>query len=309
MTLQQLKYIITIAETGSLNRAAEQLFVSQPSLSNSVKELERELGITILHRSGRGVTLTGDGAEFLLSAREIYRQYELLREKYASPNLVKKKFGVSAQHYSFAVKAFVELVKAHDTKKYEFAMRETGTRDVIDDVSTTRSELGILYITDFNRPVLSKLFRANDLEFCKLVDCKSHVYLWEGHPLAKQKQIAFSELAEFPCLSFEQGERDSFYLSEGILSTNEYPRSIKVSDRATVLNLMVGLNGYIICPAIICEELSGEGYASIPLREDADNRNPTLEIGYIKKKNTLLSRMAQLYIEELKRYLSGAVSK
>ncbi len=302
MTLNQLNYIITIAEVGSMNKAAEVLFVAQPSLSSSIKELEKELGIIIFNRSGKGVTLTPDGAEFLIQAREIYSSYENLLEKYISGEIIKKKFGVSTQHYSFAVKAFVEMVKTFDTKEYEFAIRETKTKDVIDDVKTLKSEIGVLYLSDFNRSAILKLLKSAELDFNKLIDCKAYVYLWKGHPLANEKSITFEQLADFPCLSFEQGETSSFYLAEEILSTNDYPRTVKANDRATMLNLMIGLNGYTLCSGIICEELNGSDYITVPF-EDENNQNSKMEIGYITRKNTIPSKMAGLYIKELKKYL------
>lgn len=301
MTLQQLHYAITISETGSLNKAAEVLYIAQPSLSSAMKELEKEIGITIFHRTGRGVTLTNDGAEFLLYARQLYHQYEVMQEKYGGAEKLKKKFCVSTQHYSFAVKAFVEMVKAFDTSQYEFAIRETKTYDVITDVSTLNSEIGILYLNDFNRKIMTKLFKANDLEFHPLIDCDPYVYLWTGHPLAGRGSICFSELEPYPCLTFEQGANSSFYFAEEIFSTEVYPRSIKACDRATMLNLMIGLNGYTICSGIICEELNGSDYIAVPL--ETDETNPTMEIGYLVKKNSTRSKMGKLYISELERYL------
>ena len=302
MTLQQLHYAITISETGSLNKAAEVLYVAQPSLSSAIKELEKETGITIFRRTGRGVTLTNDGAEFLLYARQIYQQYEVMLEKYGSGEKLKKKFCVSTQHYSFAVKAFVEMVKTYDTSQYEFAIRETKTHDVITDVSTMNSEIGILHLNDFNRKVMTKLFKANDLEFHPLIDCYPYVYLWTGHPLAEQSSIRFSQLEKYPCLSFEQGANSSFYFAEEIFSTNVYPRSIKACDRATMLNLMIGLNGYTICSGIICEDLNGSDYIAVPL--ETDDPTTTMEIGYIVKKNSIRSKMGSRYITELERYLN-----
>lgn len=303
MTLQQLNYVITISECGSLNKAAEILYVAQPSLTGAVKELEKELGITIFNRSGRGVTLTNDGTEFLLYARQVYAQYKELLEKYGKAGNLKKKFGVSTQHYSFAVKAFVEMVKTFDTSKYEFAIRETKTKEVIDDVSTMRSEIGILYLSDFNRKALLKILSSQQLEFHSIIHCKPYVYLWKGHPLAKQKSITLPELQQYPCLSFEQGESSSFYYAEEILSTCEYPRIIKANDRATMLNLMIGLNGYTLCSGIICEELNGDDYLAVPFEAEDKAVDDTMEIGYIIRKNTLLSKMGHLYIEEIKKYL------
>ena len=303
MTLQQLHYAITISEAGSLNKAAEILYVAQPSLSSAIQELERELGITIFHRSGRGVTLTNDGTEFISYARQLYAQYEGMLEKYGKSGSVKKKFGISLQHYTFAVKAFVEMTRSFDPAEYEFAIRETRTHDVISDVSTQRSEIGIIYRSDFNASVIDKLLRSNGLEFRHLITCCAYVYMWKGHPLANRPQIRFEELAPYPCLSFEQGENNSFYLAEEILSTLDYPRTIKATDRATMLNLMVGVNGYMLCSGIICEELNGEDYVAIPFQADDEHPNSTMELGYIVKKNVVLSKMGELYIRELEKYL------
>ena len=303
MTLTQLNYIITIAETKSINKAAEQLYVSQPSLTSAVQELEKELGITMFNRSGRGVTLTNDGAEFLLYARQLYGQYETILEKYGENGSLKKKFGVSTQHYSFAVKAFVDMAKQFDMSKYEFAIRETKTAEVISDVSTMKSEIGVLYLSDFNRKSMEKLLRSAGLEFHHLIDCQAYVYLWKNHPLAGEESISFSQLSDYPCLAFEQGDNSSFYLAEEILSTNEYPRIIRANDRATMLNLMVGLNGYTLCSGIICEELNGNEFAAVPFRDDEENHNSIMEIGYVVRKNTMPGKMGKLYIKALKKYL------
>ena len=303
MTLTQLNYIITIAETKSINKAAEKLYVSQPSLTSAVQELEKELGIMLFNRSGRGVTLTNDGAEFLLYARQLYGQYEVILEKYGENGSRKKKFGVSTQHYSFAVKAFVDMAKQFDMSKYEFAIRETKTAEVISEVSTMKSEIGVLYLSDFNRKSMEKLLRSAGLEFHHLIDCQAYVYLWKHHPLAKEESISFSQLSDYPCLAFEQGDNSSFYLAEEILSTNEYPRIIRANDRATMLNLMVGLNGYTLCSGIICEELNGNEFAAVPFRDDAENHNSVMDIGYIMRKNTMPGKMGRMYIEALKKYL------
>ena len=302
MTLQQLHYAITISECGSLNKAAEILYISQPSLTNSMQELEKEIGITIFYRSGRGVSLTRDGAEFLQYARQVYTQYEALMGKYGKGQNLKKKFGVSTQHYSFAVKAFVELVKGFDTSQYEFAIRETKTMDVILDVANLKSEIGILYLSDFNRAAITKLLRTNSLQFNHLIECQPYVYLWSGHPLAKQEKITFEQLKDYPCLSFEQGDSSSFYFAEEILSTNEYFRTIKANDRATMLNLMIGLNGYTLCSGIICQELNGDDYLAVPF-ETGDSEGGIMEIGYITKKNMVLSSIGKMYIKEIKAYL------
>jgi len=266
-----------------------------------VQELEKEIGIKIFNRSGRGVTLTNDGAEFIQYARQVVGQFDILAEKYISKGNVKKKFGVSTQHYSFAVKAFVEMVKRFDTSEYEFAVRETKTAEIISDVATLRSEIGIIYLNDFNRKSMTKLLSSNGLEFHTLTRCSPFVYLWKGHPLAGEKSINFEQLADYPCLSFEQGDNSSFYLAEEILSTNEYQRIIKANDRATMLNLMIGLDGYTLCSGIICEELNGSDYIAVPF--DSGSADEVMEIGYITLKNVILSEMAEIYISEIRDYL------
>ena len=304
LTLQQIKYVIGIAETGSFNKAAEKLYVSQPSLTATIHDLEDELGIEIFNRTGRGVTLTNDGTEFLTSARQLYIDYQSVMEKYGENGKIKKKFGVSTQHYSFAVKSFVEMVKDFNTNEYEFAIRETKTREVIEDVATLKSEIGILYLSDFNRKAITSILKSKELEFHHLIDCKAYVYIWKGHPLANKKHITLSQLEDYPCLSFEQGDGASFYFAEEILSTEEYHRTIKANDRATILNLMIGLNGYTLCSGIICEELNGSDYIAVPFKEEDESINRIMEIGFITRRGFNLSTIGNKYIEEVRKYLS-----
>lgn len=304
MTIQQLKYVIGIADNGSLNKAAEKLFISQPSLTSTIHDLENELGIIIFNRTGRGVTLTNDGIEFLASARQLYMSYENLIEKYGENGNIKKKFGVSTQHYSFAVKSFVEMVKSFNTNEYEFAIRETKTHEVIEDVASLKSEIGILYLSDFNRKAITSILKSKDLEFHHLINCKAYVYIWKEHPLAKKKYITMKQLKEYPCLSFEQGDGTNFYFAEEILSTEEYHRTIKANDRATMLNLMRGLNGYTLCSGIICEELNGSDYVAVPFHDEDESIKRVMEIGWIAKRNFSLSSIGQKYIDEIKIYLN-----
>lgn len=297
MTLQQLKYIITIADCNSMNKAAGQLFISQPSLSAAVRELEEEIGITIFHRSNKGIVVTVEGNEFLGYARQLIEQYRLINDRYIEKNSGKKKFSVSMQHYSFAVKAFVEMVKQFGMDEYEFAIHETRTFEVIENVRHFYSEVGVLYMNDFNQKVLNKILTENELEFIPLFDCHVYVYVWSGNPIAGKEKVTMKDLEEYPCLAFEQGENNSFYLAEEVLSTYEYKRIIKADDRATFLNLMKGLNGYTLCSGIICEELNGGDYRAVPLDTDE-----MMTIGYIKRKGIPLSSMGKLYIEELAKY-------
>ena len=296
MTLQQLQQIITIADSGSMNEAAKKMFISQPSLSAAVKELEKEIGIGIFVRSNRGIVITPEGEEFLGYARQIIEQYQLLEKRYIEKK-AKKKFSVSMQHYTFAVKAFVEMVKKVGMEEYDFSIHETRTWDVIENVRYFKIELGVLYLNDYNALIMQKMFKENGLEFTELFQCETYVYLWSGHPLANQKQISMKELEEYPCLAFDQGKNGAAYFAEEMKSTYDYKRIIHADDRATLLNLMVGLNAYTLCSGIICEELNGPDYRAIPLVETEKMR-----IGYIKRKGARISPMGEIYIQELEAY-------
>jgi DNA-binding transcriptional LysR family regulator len=294
MTLQQLKYAIAIADNRSINKAAKLLFMSQPALSDSVKDLETELGITIFERTNKGALLTSEGSDFMSYARQMIEQSNLIEDRYVKKRK-KQKFAVSTQHYTFAVKAFVELIGKYGMDHYEFGISETKTYEVIEDVKQFRSEIGILYLDSFNTSVLTKLFRENNLTYTKLFSCKVYVYLAASHPLADRSKIRFEELAEYPCLSFQQGQNNSFYFAEEALSTLDYQKIVKCNDRATILNLMIGLNGYTICSGIICEDLNGASYKAIPLED-----NEIMTIIYITREGTTLSKLGEQYIELLK---------
>lgn len=307
MTLNQIKYIITISETGAMSRAAELLYISQPSLTEAVKDAESELGFALFNRNNKGVTPTVEGSEFLKYARQVYAQFEALEEKFIGEKSFKKAFGVSSQHYSFAVKAFVEAVSTLDTINYEFAIRECKTREVISDVASLRSEIGILYLSEFNKKAIEKLLNQSDLKFTPLKTCKAYAYLWKGHPLAKCESVTFSQLKNYPCLSFEQGDGASFYYAEEITTTRVFPRIIYACDRATMLNLMIGLNGFTVCSGIICEELNGGDFIAVPLDRNDPEFSDEMVIGYIVRKNCILSEICLSYIEELKKYLAHCV--
>lgn len=296
MTLQQLKYALTIADCGSMNEAAKRLFLSQPSLSETMKELEREIGMQIFQRSNRGIVITPEGEEFLGYARQVMEQFGLLQSRYVE-KCTREKFSVSMQHYTFAVNAFVETVRRVGIDSYEFAANETTTYDVMENVRNFKSEIGVLYLNDFNEKVMTKIIHEKGLEFIELFDCDTYVYLWNKHPLAERAIISMAELDEYPCLSFDQGKNHSLYLAEEMKSTYEYKRLIKATDRATLLNFMKGLNAYTLCSGIICEELNGSEYIAVPLAETEKMR-----IGYVRRKGAAISHIGEMYIEELKKY-------
>ncbi len=300
MTLQQLKYVIEIARSGSMNEAAKKLFITQPSLSASIKELETELGVEIFQRSNRGITLSSDGAEFLGYARQVTEQAELLEQRYFHAQPSKQHFSVSTQHYAFSVNAFVNVIRLYGLEEYEFTLRETRTYEIIDDVKNLRSEIGVLYLNSFNSKVLNKLIKENDLIFHPLFDAKPHIFVSTRSPLAGRKFVQLEDLEPYPCLSFEQGEYNSFHFSEEILSTVSHRKSIHVSDRATLFNLLIGLNGYTISTGILSEDLNGSDIVSVAL--DVDE---SIQVGWLSHKNVSLSRLAGIYIEELEHVISA----
>lgn len=303
LTIQQLRYAVGIANTGSFNKAAEALFISQPSLTMAVQDLEKQIGITVFNRSNRGVTLTPEGEEFIARANELLNHFKSVVARYDEESQKKKRFAVSTQHYSFAVKSFTNMIKKFNIDDYDFALRETKTKEVIDDVTSLRSEIGIIYLSDFNRKYLTYLLKEHDLVFQKLVICNAYAYMWKNNPLASKPYVTLEDLSQYPCLSFEQGESGNYYFAEEILSTNEYHRTIKANDRATMLNFMVDLNGYTLCSGIISEEINGSDYVAVPFKDDKGECDRQMEIGYIVKKNFMLSTICRIYIREMEEYL------
>ncbi len=285
-----------------MNEAAKDLYVSQPSLSKAIRELELEMDITLFQRGNTGITLTGEGREFLVYARQVLDQVNLMEEKYKRQTKRKRTFSVSAQHYAFVVHAFVDFIQKEAGDEYQFTLRETETQNILEDLTNYKSEIGVLYLNDFNRKVLTKMFHEYGLEFHELLNCRIYVYMWKGHPLAKREKITLEELKEYPCLSFEQGGNNSFYFAEEVLSTYEYKRLIKADDRATMLNLMVGLGGYTLCSGIICEDLNGSDYCAVKLDSDE-----IMTIGYIARKGVNISALGKKYLEEISRYKDKAL--
>lgn len=298
MTLQQLKYVLMVAETGTITEAANNLYISQPSLTNAIHELEKEMNIVIFNRTNKGITLSKEGEDFLGYARQVLEQAAILEDKYKGSNGGKKQFCISTQHYSFAVNAFVDLIKKYGQDEYDFSIRETQTYEIIEDVAHMRSEIGIIFLNDFNEVVINKILKSHDLEFHQLFVAKPHVFISRKHPLAKNTVITNEELEEYPYMSFEQGEHNSFYFSEEIFSDYERKKNIRVRDRATLFNLLIGLNGYTVCSGVIDKKLNGKDIIAVPLADEKDMR-----IGYITYKKGTVTRLGNTYLEALKKYL------
>lgn len=297
MTLNQLKYIIAISKENSINEAAKKLYISQPSLTNALQSLEQEVGFDIFLRSKSGISLTVKGTEFLGYAKSVVEQYEILDAKYISKSNIKRTFHVSMQHYTFAVNAFIEVINRYGMDEYEFEIHETKTHEVIENVKNQKSEIGVLYLNDFNRTVLDKIFSESGIKFTPLFDCSIYAYMSKKNPLADRAEVTMEDLDEYPCLAFAQGDYNSFYFAEEVLSTYEYKQLVRANDRATLLNLMVGINGYTLCSGIICEDLNGAEYCAVKLKTDEK-----MTIGYISRRASVLSEMGEKYIAELSKY-------
>lgn len=300
MRIQQLEYLERIVEAGSINEAAKRLFLTQPSLSNAVKELENEMGIQIFQRSSGGISLTAEGREFMTYSKQILDQVNLMNERYKNGQQRKQSFSVSAQHYAFVVHAFVELIKSVNANEYQFTLRETETQNIFNDLAQFKSELGVLYTNGFNQKIMQRLFKENNLVFTPLFVAKPHIFVSRYNPLTSKSSVNLSDLEDYPYLSYEQGEVNSFYFSEEILSTLSHKKTIKVSDRATIFNLMVGLNGYTISSGIISSKLNDDKIVAIPLNVDDD-----ITMGWLKHRQVELSPLAERYLTMLKEHIKG----
>lgn len=300
MTLQQIKYVLEIARCGSMNKAADKLFVSQPTLTTSIRALEEEIGISIFDRTNHGVILTAEGSSFLTGASQFYQQYELFRDSYSEKGWYRKKFGISTQHYTFVVDAFVNLVNKSSTLEYDFSLRETRTQEILNDVDLGKSELGFLYRSDYNSKVIDRLLKEHNLEFHPLYHSEAYVCLSRSHPLAGQKAITFTQLQDYPCLSFEQEELGSTYLAEEILCDRSYQRRITVNDRASMINLIDGVQGYTLCSGVVRDDLNGTDCILIPYKGDDENPNQNMVIGYIQRNGSRLSEIGETFLEQLR---------
>ncbi len=303
MTLQQLKYVVEVADKGSITEAAKSLFLSQPSLSASIRDLEEETGTTLFMRNSRGILLTPEGAEFLGHARQVVQQAALIEEKYITHAAVKQRFSVSTQHYSFTSSAFVELVRAYGGDDYEFTLREGKTHDIIQDVRTLRSEMGVLYLCHFNEAVISKLLRESNLLFSELFSANPHIFIGRNNPLAGRDSVTLHDLEPLPCITYEQGDQNALYFSEEILPTLNHRKSIKVTDKGAIIDLMTGTDGYTISSGICPAFLRGDDIISIPLEVEE-----VIRIGVITHRDSRPTPLGERYLEILHRIVDGATA-
>ncbi|WP_432290318.1 LysR family transcriptional regulator [Olsenella uli] len=300
MTLTQLRYVIEVAEAGSISAAAARLFIAQPSLSKAVGELEAEMGVRIFERGARGVRLTDEGTRFLSYARQVVEQADLLESQYLHAEPRRRVFAVSSQHYAFVVNAFVGLVREIGREKYEFSLREGTTAGIIEDVRTQRSEVGVIYLSDFNREIIEGAVKRAELRFEPLITASPHVFVSRTSPLAGRSSVTLGDLEPFPRLTYDQGSQNSFYFSEELHSTQMVDKQIVVTDRATLFNLLIGLDGYTISSGVLSADLNGEDIVAVPLESDEH-----MEIGYLHAAGRPLSSVAERYVAHLRSYIAG----
>lgn len=296
MTLQQLKYADAVAATGSISEAARRLFVTQPTLTESLRALEEELRVAIFTRSSRGVAVTREGEEFLASARQILDDAARIQEKYTGKAVRRPQFAVSCQHYAFAVEAFMEVVKACEANRYDFTLRETVTSEIIDDVARHRSEIGILYLSRRNERAITKILRREELAFEELFTAKPHVFLGKRHPLAKKRVVRPSDLDGYPYLTYEQGEENALYFAEEVMPAIDRKKNIRVRDRATMTKLVLGLDGYTVSSGANSKMYSSD-IVAIPLGiEDV------IRVGIIHRQGISLSFAGTTFVRVIKSY-------
>ena len=298
MNIQQIKYVLEVAGASSIREASTKLYISQPALSSSIRELEDELGILIFERTNKGITLTDEGREFIMYAKKALGQYEILEDRYLSKNSDKEHFSVSTQHFNFAIKAFTEVIKKNYPEKFIFSIHETKTKDVLEDVRSLKSEVGIMSFSGENEKVIRKFFKEYQLEFTPLMKRETYVYLWKDHEFADCKEISLEELVDYPCVSFDQSGDDNFYLTEEAMANYDFKKMIKSDDRATTMEIIADLKGYSIGSGMLAgDDVILKGLVSIKLKEE-----DPLIIGYITRKGSTMSVYGKAYVEELLKY-------
>ncbi len=298
MNINQIKYVLEVASSSSMREASTKLFISQPALSSSISELENELGILIFERTNKGVMLTDEGREFLNYAKKAVAQYEILESRYLLGDHDKERFSVSTQHYNFAIKAFSDVIKKKNPKKYNFFIHETKTKDVLEDVKNMKSEVGIVSFSMANERLIKKIIKEYSLEFTPLMSKDTYVYVWENHEFAGRKEISINEMKDYPCITFDQSDDSKIYLTEEAMADYEFEKSIKSDDRATTMELIADLHGYSIGSGMLAgDDVTLKGMVSVKLTEE-----DPLTIGYIKRKGSELSDYGKAYVEELLKY-------
>ncbi len=266
MTIQQCRYVLAIARSGSMNEAAKKLLVSQASLSAAVRELEDEFGIRIFDRSNKGVRVTKDGAEFIRYARQLIAQYEVITDRYHGDgrNGIRN-FAVTAQHYDFAAEAFVSYMKKL-RDDYSVSLKEARTAQVIEDVLNLSADMGILaYLKEPGGSYMERYLRRNGLESRELLETRPHVFLGKQHPLAGADSLRLDQLSEYPYVTYDQGETGPMEFSEELADNRMSRKQVRISDRATLMNLLLSTDCYTVGTGIMTSALNQGSVIPVPL--------------------------------------------
>lgn len=295
MNIQQMNYVVAIANNGSFREAAKKLYIAQPSLSNAIRELETELGTELFIRTNKGVKLTADGAEFLEYAQNILTQIDTIQNRYKTAEK-SQLFSVSSQHYDFVAAVFAQLIQA--CPQYaKFRFFETTTLKILEDVHSFQSELGILYLNEQNQEVIQRFLERDALIFEPLTSFQTHIFLGKNHPLANRSSLTRADLVDYPQVRFAQEGSASNYFSEDLIESDEQKTVIYTSDRGTLLNFLQELDAYASGSGIVTS-LAKKDIRLIPLEDSGENT-----LGYVRQKNRNLSEIAERFIVLLKQQL------
>ncbi len=293
MTIQQCKYVLEIAKTGSFSEAAKQLFIAQSSLSVSVKSLEQELNIKIFERSSNGVYLTEEGSEFVRYASQIAESDDFINERYKSPSIPQKLF-IATQHYDFIADIFGNFLKNTEDATYKFSIKEIETYNVIREVETAYSDIGIIAIKNGDYDIIKRYLLKKNLSFTPVLEAAPHVFLRREHPLSNCESLSISELREFPYVSYEQGDHNSSYFTEEMMDATLIDKHIEISDRATLMNVLLITDAYTVGTGIMPSVLNKGDIVSIPLVSEEH-----YIIGYILNNDRRISEMTGKFIKLL----------
>ena len=296
MKLQQLRYVVKVAECGSITEASRRLFVSQPSITASIRDLENEMGVHIFERTNKGVIVSEEGETFLGYARQVLDQADLLEDKYKGASEQVPHFSVSCQHYSFAVNAFVDVIREFDAARYDFTLREEQTHEIIEDVAHMKSELGILYLSEHNREVIERMLAANELVFEGLFCAAPHIFVCADHPLAGRDPFPPEALEKYPLILLDEG--DDYEIQAVFDHYGVHPRiQYTVQQDQTILAMVSGGLGISIMEELMLYK------CAYPLASSTLPRRFHRDIGICVKDKNALSHSTQVFIDHARRWV------
>ena len=302
MTLQQCIYILEIHNTGSFSEAARKLFVAQSSLSTSVKCLEDELGIKIFERSKNGAVLTVEGAEFVRYAAEMVSKNDFILNRYKNSQRGARLF-VSTQHYDFIADAFCALVMKTADAEYSLSLQEKETYDVIRDVEIAYSDVGIIAIEDQNLDIMNRYLQSKEISFTTIFKVSPHVFIRREHPLSSEPLLHYEMLNNFPYLSYEQGAHKDSWFKEEMISGEFANKRIVISDRATLMNILLKTNAYTVGTGIMPSALNEGKIISVPLES-----NSLYSVGYITRNDKRPAPILQEFLSLILQFGSSLKS-